>query len=120
MNARFYRSVNLSFRSILFKLKKISSLTHMNRFGLYLLSAACIGALSLSHSSSYATNTSTTPKARAVPQTKPRAAQSVKSPAMAALPPELAKAWAATGLPDSTLSLVVQVVDGSRLFEPRP
>lgn len=120
MNARFYRSVNLSFTFVLSEFKKISGLTLMNRFGLYLVGVACLCALSFSHSSSYATTTSTTQKARVVPQTKPRPSQAGKSPAMAALPPELAKAWATTGLPDSTLSLVVQDVDGSRLFEQAP
>lgn len=43
-----------------------------------------------------------------------------QAPNVSALPPELQKAWAATGLPDSTLSLVVQDVQGKRLLERSP
>lgn len=43
-------------------------------------------------------------------------ASSLSAHAQGALPPELARAWAQTKLPESSLSLVVQEVNGPRLF----
>jgi len=119
MNFLFYLSVSSRLTSSVFALKKISGLVFFKHYCIYLLSAAFICVLSVGHTNSYAA-TSTTAKARTVPQTKSKPEQTDKTPALAALPPELAKAWAATGLPDSTLSLVVQDVNGKRLFEKAP
>lgn len=84
----------------------------------YLFIVACMSALIFGHNNSYA-ETATKSKSRTAQQTK-APAQLSKSPALTALPPELARAWAATGLPDSSLSLVVQDVAGQRLFEQAP
>ena len=65
-----------------------------------------------------ATPTQATTKAKGISQAPARSVQS--DSATANLPPELQKAWVATGLPDSSLSLVVQDVSGKRLFSKAP
>jgi len=45
---------------------------------------------------------------------------SAQGQALAPLPPELAKAWAQTKLPDSSLSVIVKEIDGPRLMAVAP
>jgi len=119
MNAQFDRSILLRISGFFFKLNHVDRLAFLSRFSFFFLCIGCVFVLAVGHVNSYA-STTTTAKARTVPQTKTKSENTSKTPALAALPPELAKAWAATGLPNSTLSLVVQDVDGKRLFEQAP